>query len=706
MGLQFLVPALLAGLAVLIVPVIIHLTRRQRSRVVEFPSLMFLERIPYRSMRRRKIRNWFLLLVRAAALGLLVVAFARPLFTDVDLEAGTVLGPRDVVVLLDRSYSMSLGDRWSRAVAAARDVVGGLQPIDRASLIFMDARAQAVVRSSSDVGPLLRELDEAQVGSMGTRFGPSLKLAESILADSDLPNREVVFISDFQRAGWGGEEDVVFPLGTMITPVDVSGDADVPDNVTVADLELRRDVFSGRERLTVGARITRVGGSESLAVPVTLRVDGRELGRRMVELGPEGAATVAFEPFTLAEPFTAGEVTTEGDGFSVDDARRFVASPGRSSSVLVIRGAGAQERSTLYLTRALGISSGVPYRADVRGLNALDAELEDRSVVIVSDAALSSGPRAESLRRYLDQGGGVLVILGESSRIPGDAADLLPAVVSEPVDRRPAGRLGYLDYSHPVLEPFGGPDGGDFSRARFYRYRRMEPTDSAQVLARFDDGVPAMVGGRVGAGRVVVWASSADNFWNDLVLQPLFLPLLHQTVAYLRNDTPVPDAYLAGDVLDLSTPESVGLRASDPLPTGAQTENDRVALTPSGSSVSVPGGAAQPFLDLDEQGFYQIRAPGSDEPRPVTVAVNVDVAESDLRSMDPEELVLAVQSTAATAEGGGEVQGEMVRAEDLERRQGLWRFLLVAAFVLLVVETVLSNRLSRGKAAGAGGTHA
>jgi hypothetical protein len=274
------------------------------------------------------------------------------------------------------------------------------------------------------------------------------------------------------------------------------------------------------------------------------------------------------------------------------------------------------------------------------------------------------------------------------------------------VDRRPAGRLGYLDYSHPVLEPFGGPDGGDFSRARFYRYRRMEATDSARILARFDDGAPAMVGGRVGAGRIVVWASSADNFWNDLVLQPLFLPLLHQTVAYLRNDTPVPDAYWAGEVLDLSTPESVGLRASDPLPTGARVADDRVALTPSGSSVSLPGGAAQPFLDLDEQGFYQVRAPGSDEPRPVTVAVNVDVAESDLRSMDPEELVFAVQSAAATAEGGGEVQGEMVRVEDLERRQGLWRFLLVAAFVLLVVETVLSNRLSRGKAAGAGGTHA
>jgi len=707
MGLSFLVPAFLAGLALLAVPIVIHLTRRQRSRVIEFPSLMFLERIPYRSMRRRKIRHWMLLMVRAAALGLLIVAFARPLFTDVDLAAGTVLGPREVVVLLDRSYSMSYGDRWQDAVESARGVLTSLEPQDRASLIFFDASAAAPNRSTSEVDRLLRSLDEAAVGSRGTRYGPALKLAESILADSNLPNKELILISDFQRAGWNGEEDARFGGTVRVIPMPVAGEAtdEVPENAAVVDLDLRRDAFSGRERVTVAGRITRTGGTEARTVAVTLAIDGREMETREVALEPDDATVVAFEPFTLPGSFTRGEVSLPADELTPDDARRFVLSNLPGASILLVRESSPGGRSSLYLERALSVAGSSGYRVDVRSPAALGAELSERSVVIVSDVALA-GSSAENLARFVSDGGGLLLISGEATRVPQAAADLLPAQISTPVDRSDPGRLGFIDYSHPILEPFAGPDGGDFSRARFYRYRGLVPSDSARILARFDDGTPAIIEGRQGRGRTIVWASSADNFWNDLVLQPLFLPLLHQTVDYLTGHAPVPDSYVAGDVLDLSDPEALGLRGSRDLPTGAQVDGERVALLPSGGSAPVPQ-SERPFLDLAEHGFYEIRAPGSDEARPVTVGVNVDVAESDLRIMDPEELVLAIQATTVADGETESIEGSgVLRIEALERRQSLWRFLLVGAFVLLVLETVMSNRLSRKPAVGVGGGRA
>ena len=60
---SFLTPLFLAGLAAIAVPVIIHLIQKERKNVVAFPSLMFLRRIPYESVNRRKIRNWPLLLL-------------------------------------------------------------------------------------------------------------------------------------------------------------------------------------------------------------------------------------------------------------------------------------------------------------------------------------------------------------------------------------------------------------------------------------------------------------------------------------------------------------------------------------------------------------------------------------------------------------------------------------------------------------------
>src|SRR5713226_4538804 len=100
---SFLTPAFFVGLAAIAIPVLVHLIQRERKRVVEFPSLMFVRRIPYQSVRRRRIRHWFLLLMRAAAIALIVAAFARPFFRQSAAAAAITGASRELVVLLDRS---------------------------------------------------------------------------------------------------------------------------------------------------------------------------------------------------------------------------------------------------------------------------------------------------------------------------------------------------------------------------------------------------------------------------------------------------------------------------------------------------------------------------------------------------------------------------------------------------------------------------
>ena len=165
MPFAFLAPLFLLGLAAIVIPIVIHLREMQRRNVVEFPSLMFLEAIPYRSVQKRRIRHWALLSLRALAVILLVAAFARPFLADEDGVVSGALGPKELVVLIDRSYSMDFGDRWERTLDAARDAVSDLEPTDRASLVFFDRAAEVPVRSSSDRGRLTQALDTASVGA-------------------------------------------------------------------------------------------------------------------------------------------------------------------------------------------------------------------------------------------------------------------------------------------------------------------------------------------------------------------------------------------------------------------------------------------------------------------------------------------------------------------------------------------------------------
>jgi hypothetical protein len=90
----FLVPAFFAGLAALAVPVLIHLINRERKVVIQFPSLMFLRKIPYKSVRRQKLRHLLLLALRCLALAILVAAFTRPFLARHGSVSPALLGAR------------------------------------------------------------------------------------------------------------------------------------------------------------------------------------------------------------------------------------------------------------------------------------------------------------------------------------------------------------------------------------------------------------------------------------------------------------------------------------------------------------------------------------------------------------------------------------------------------------------------------------
>jgi hypothetical protein len=696
MSLTFLVPLFLLGLAGIAVPIIVHLTRRQRKNVIAFPSLMFLEKVPFQEQRRRRIQNWFLLSLRALALGLLAFAFARPFLDDPALAASGGGGPREVVVLLDQSYSMGVGDRWERAVQEARTAFAGLGPLDRASLVLFSQGARVVARSTSDPTRLDRALSEARVGSGSTRYGPGLKVAQTILEESTLPSGEVFMVSDFQRIGWTGDEGVRLPPGSVVTPVVIQ--TEIPDNIQVTDVSLARQAASGRERITPTARVARQGGTEPIEVPVSLEIDGQELQSRPVRLTPDGSATVSFAPFTLSQPHTRGSVRVPTDALEADDARHFVLSPGNSLTVVIAEGSRADRDASLYVRRALETSEEGRFRVRVRrGDGVRPVDLDGTDVLVLNDARVDGGS-AELMRDFVEGGGGVLVVLGAAATWPSSGADLLPGSLGPVEDREEGrgGRLGFLEYGHPVFEAFAGPRSGDFSGARFFRARRLTPTDSAVVTARFDDGSVAMAEATRGRGTVMAWTSTLDVYWNDLALQPVFLPFVHRMAEHLSGRAEPFQWFTSGQVVDLASPdalETAGL--ASPVAAGLADVGERVVLTPSATTLPLATGEGEGFLTLDERGFYVVRPPGTDPERPFVMAVNVDLTESSAAALDPQELIAQVTAPAAEAAAGPEFEALELRREDQERRQSLWRYLLIGAFGLFLVETALSNWLSR-----------
>ena len=676
---SFLSPFLLLGLGAIAVPILVHLIQRERKRVVEFPSLMFVQKIPYQSVRRRRIRHWALLLMRAAAIALIVAAFARPFFPASAAAAlAATGGTREVVILLDQSASMGYGDRWQRARDEAGKVIDSIGAADKATLVLFSRNAEEGVRATSDRGRLQAALRAAPLTASGTRFGPALKLAESILTRSSLQRREAVLISDFQKTGWSGSEDVHFPEGITLTPVSVA--TETVTNLAVPSVQFARSSFSNQERITVTAGVANKSATAATSIPVSLEIDGHVIETLPVTVGPNASASVSFSTFTLADPSVHGVVRAGNDPMPADNSFDFILTPSQSVSILVVdSGSG---NSSFYLTRALGIGNTPTFNVEVVPVGRVTpAMLERRAALILNDAMLPPALAGGALKRFVEGGGGLLVAVGEHTNWPPNEADMLPGQLGNVVDRLDGrgATIGFRDYSHPVFEVFKAPRSGDFSAARVLRYRSLQPTPDARVLARYDDGGVAAAERRLGSGRIIVLTTTLDDSWNDLELKPVYLPLVHQLVRYVSRYEPSTSWATVGQVVDLAT-----------LLKG---KADRVVVTPGGERRQVNAGDPS-ILELTEHGAYEIRNRSMPSARPDRLAVNIDPAESDLAPIDTSELVAAATGRATQTATAGEAVPEMT-PDEAEKRQNIWWYLLMVGLALLVAELVVGNRLSR-----------
>jgi hypothetical protein len=682
MSLTFLAPLFLLGVAAVAVPIIVHLVNRERRNAVAFPSLMFLRRVPFKSMRRQRIRHRALFALRCLALALLALAFARPF---VDREAGASgtggAGPRELVVLLDRSYSMAYGDRWSRATAAAERAVAGMGAADRATLVLFDDEAASAAGPTGEKAIVTSAIRKARPGAGSTRYAPALSVAQQLMERSERPRREVVLISDFQRSGWDGQELPKLAAPAALTTVDV-GDSSTA-NTLVTSVDVSRDARDGVDRATVAARVATQGEGLPGTAQATLELNGRVVETKQLPLPGSGATSVTFAPVPVPEGNTRGTVrVAASDRLPVDDVFHFVIGAAQVVSVLLVESPSAPISRTMFLPRALGIGDRPSFSVVQRRSDQVTAaDVDAARVVILNGAAIPGGTAGERIRGHVNRGGGLIVALGENGggRALSGASGLLPGTIGGIIDRSAerGGTMGTLDRNHSALESFRGSRSGDFTSTRYLRYRSLSPAPTDAVLARFDDGSVALAERRVGEGTVVAFSSTFDGYWNDLPVQPVFLPLIQSLVRHAANWTPQPPWETVGSVLSVPAPSA---------------RDELVAVAPSGARTRWSETDSVRSLGLREQGFYEIRGSAS-AGGTRTIAVNANTTESELGRFPPDELARAVTPDGIAV--AGSAPATTLSIAEREKRQTMWWYVLVIALLLLAAESLLSNRLSR-----------
>jgi hypothetical protein len=708
---HFLQPLFVFGGLLFGVPILIHLIGRRRAKVRQFAALELLLRSEKRVARRTKVRQLLLLALRALAIAAVPLILAKP-FVEAQSDLPAAVGSaQSAVVIVDDSLSMS-GKKdgkplLTEARSRARRIVTALGSDAEAALLLGSRGGGApVAELTADRSRLLSAIDAIQPTHHATDLSGTLKRAAQMLQTATRPERRIYLVSDLAAHGFDQELPWAAGRGPELVLVDVSDGKPIA-NHAVTDLRIEAAPHLGARGVRISAEIANFSDAAISELPLTLRVDGKPVAKGLVSTPPHGRVQKRFFHSFSRDDDAIGihDVAVElaPDDLGDDDARQARLEIRRDVRVLLVDGdarTARREDELFYLETALRPGDRDDSQLEVTTVSADDlarTPLADYDVVFLCNVkALDAG----ALREYVKKGGGLFISMGDN--VDADAynaqlGDLLPQPLqgARTVGRLPNARedgetptvgdgerLQRAERGHPLLMPLSAPHADDaLKAARFSRYLLFRPTSEGsgthQAILRFEGGAPALVEGKLGDGRVLVYASSVDRDWNDLAIQPVYLPLMQQAARYLAR-APLQQAEAP---LTIGQRHDIGLTNGDSrvevaLPSGARRlfDKERVA-----------GRRALGFSETEEPGVYRVSVAGADgvmKPRPsASFVVTLDPAESDPAPLAPSRLL-------ALKTGGGAPAG----ARPLKRRVELWHALGAALLLLLLGEAILLRR--------------
>lgn len=552
--------------------------------------------------------------------------------------AGGTHQPTALVIILDNSLSSGLVQGEKRVLDRLKALA--LETLDEAGpedrIWVMRAGEPWDVAVPGSPVQARARVLETQVSSGRGDLGGAIERAGALVSAAPLDESEIQVLSDLQATAFPGDAPVVLPPDTRLLVYHAPSSPE--------DNRYLREILVGgglapmtNERSQVSIAVGSAGeGADTLAV--RLVVGGRTVGATTITAGSEALLDVG--PF--AGGVVSGYAEIDPDALRGDD-RRFFSVSVRPPVGVSLRGDGG-----FFLEQAIEVLA----RAG-RAQRTADAAVQ---------VVLSVG--GEGLDGRPDGAAAVVVPPSDGAMLPALNRQLLLAEIPWRYESETgAGEIGVADSRLPVAL--------DEVRIR-RRYRLVANGEEAAglVQATLDSGEPWIVTGTAPGGPYLLLGSPVDADATSLAVSAPMLPLVEWMVSRwpFQGDG---RSFTVGDQL--------------PIPAGVDAVADAAgARTPAGPGAQVVARAP---------GLYRLLAGDSLVQQ---VAVNPPAAESILEPIAESAL------DGLLGDDYDRADTSSWRRAVFASRQGteVWRWLLAAALMLLLLESRVAATGRRARSAG------
>lgn len=545
---SFLNALILYVLPAITIPLLIHLFTKQKLKKISFSTLEFLKEMRKEKIRRVKLKQILLIIIRTLIILMLVLTFARPTLKE-DQEFGTT-ARSSVVIILDNSLSMSRLDKGVPLFELARkkafELVDVFKPGDEVYLLNPLAPGKiSVLGPKYNLESIKQTIYSTSLTHHATDLPAAIFQAQQILSETENLNREIYLISDLQETAFSTEAEQTWPelqpgIRLFLLPIQGSHYR----NVAVQEVELVNQILEKGKTAELRATISNLGETDELNRLVQLFVNGKRSGQISLDLKSGEHRQISFKFTPNSVGFQSGSVLLEEDDLPRDNRRYFSFYVPEEIRVLL---AGNKPSDTRFLQLALKPSAD--FSSTLKTEQILNNELgtidfSDYQVVALSNIPqLKSGVQARLLD-YVANGGGLLLALGSDVNIRKYNQGLLKNL-NLPNLTESVGRLGSrdafisfgkIDYSHPIFQTLFEKE-KNIDSPHFYFSFKLAQNASGRPIIQYNNNYPFLAESQREKGRVLLFTTAVDPAWTDWPVKGIFAPLVNRCVSYLAGSS-------------------------------------------------------------------------------------------------------------------------------------------------------------------------
>lgn len=671
------------------VPLLLHLLNLRRLKTVEFSTLRFLQELQQTQVRRLKLQQLLLLVLRTLLIIFAVLAFARPTIpSNLPLLASNARS--SVVILVDNSGSMEAADQNGQRLQQAKDnakrLIAMLNNGDEVCVLPMVSTDPfSFVGFTRTFAQANDQVDAIGLSTNRASMSNALHDADELLKNATNTHRELFVVSDAQAGNLLRQDTdtgIVLTSDASVFLLTVGdGLTGLEQNLSIDSVRLITRLPQSNKPIEVEAFIRNSSTLPVTGALVSMAFQGVRAAQRALDIPAGGTRSIILAAPIQRSGANAISVELEPDAINADNVRYLgvtIPPPARTAVV----GTGMDANLVVTALSLPAVQQSIGAVRTVSTFADIAPALQTLDVVYIVNSSIES-TSIPLLKQFVERGGGLVVFANEADQQQPLLQECgIAALGLRVAPKGSAWKMQSVNESHPLLEGVFKNEHDRKIVESPYILRQAIVNGGTPVMTT--DVGPLLTEGTIGVGRVLFFSVGVDDTWGSFGSTGLFPATVVRAAIYMNNVRGIASEVGLGTPITVQLPARYSgeqqFRIVDVL--GA-TLDIRPAQLAEGTTLTIPG---QPKPGV-------VLCSTTDGTGVASIGVNPPTIESELVYASKSSWLEGIQKLTAfpkhVVTANGRSVGEAIRTA----RQGseLWPLCIVVALLCAVAESLMTR---------------